>query len=221
MDAIVPSANNSLRQAAEAMSTILSRRNIHHAVIGGVAVLLLGHERQTSDLDVVIDVKNAEELDLVSDYLIEGDARFSKECLKLYFTPSEGQQSRVLIERLPIGSLGLPTQLNILRPGLVPVLHPRILILTKIKRCSWLIESTRPKSRLKFLSDESDIEFLIEWLVEHDEKIDFVGYQSPDMDRLYTAVQKMVKFWERTGKEEKAQRICLVLENRDRERIMR
>ncbi|ODA82007.1 hypothetical protein RJ55_00512 [Drechmeria coniospora] len=178
---------------------------------------------KSSTLTIVIDVKNAEELDLVSDYLIEGDARFSKECLKLYFTPSGGQQSRCLIERLPIGSLGLPTQLNILRPGngLVPVLHPRILILTKIKRCSWLIESTRPKSRLKFLSDESDIEFLIEWLVENDEKIDFIGYQSPDMDRLYAAVQKMVKFWERTGKEEKAQRICLVLENRDRERIMR
>ncbi|KAM4056553.1 hypothetical protein HRG_003424 [Hirsutella rhossiliensis] len=212
----------SMQMAVEAMSAILDKHGIHHAVIGGFAVQLLGHTRATSDIDFEIDVGKVSELrGRVSQLLIESDARFSLEHFKLFFTPSQLPQLRVPMEMLPIGELGLPTQLQVIRPGngLVPILRPGILILTKIKRCATLIDSTRPKSLTKFRFDVSDIEFLLKWLVNNDEKVDFAGYQSRAVHRLYAAAGELLKHWKETGQEELVQLMDSVLEEDDREKI--
>jgi len=43
-------------QTAMAMSNILSKHEIAHAFIGGFAINLLGHTRETTDVDVEVDI---------------------------------------------------------------------------------------------------------------------------------------------------------------------
>jgi hypothetical protein len=106
------------KQAATAMSDILSEHEIAHAFIGGFAVNLLGHFRETADVDVEVDVAAATELQgRISPLLMERDGRFSLEHSKLFFTPSNHPELRVPVETLPIGELGLPPRLEIFRPG--------------------------------------------------------------------------------------------------------
>ncbi|KPM36268.1 hypothetical protein AK830_g10286 [Neonectria ditissima] len=213
-------APSSYQVAAACMSAILEKHAIKHAIIGGSAVSFLGHTRRTLDIDVLIDVKNPEETrGRISQLLIDGDSRFSVEHNKLFFTSPQG---RIPIETLPIGHIGLPRQLLVIRPGdgTVPVLHPAVLILTKIKRCVHLIHSTRPQSVTKFHSDVSDINFLMKWLVENEKKVDFVGYQSANVDKLYAATKDLVKHWKETGESEGIELMDLVLEHSDREKIM-
>ncbi|KAI5861125.1 hypothetical protein GGS23DRAFT_577127 [Durotheca rogersii] len=213
------------RIAATAMSSILSEHQIAHAFIGGFAVATLGHSRATIDIDVEIDVANISELrGRVRQLLTESDARFSVQHAKLFFTPAptDHPDSRVTIETLPIGELGLPRRLAVIWPndGTIPVLHPGLLILTKIKRCAQLIGSTRPRSVAKFHSDLSDITFLLGWLAEHDEKVDFAGYASLTPERLYTTTKDLVRHWKDTGNGETVHLIVSVLEDDDRRKIM-
>lgn len=98
-------------------------------------------------------------------------------------------------------------------------MRPGVLILTKIKRCATLLESTRPKSAVKYALDLSDILFLLKWLVNHNERVDFVGYQSRNVARLYTAVGDLIRHWKQGGEDELVQLMESVLEDHDRERI--
>lgn len=56
------------------------------------------------------------------------------------------------------------------------ILHPKLLISTKIKRWMHIAESTRPQSIQKRDSDLTDISHLLDWLVARHIKIDFAGY---------------------------------------------
>ena len=104
--------------AASTMSNILSQEEIAHAFIGGFAVQLLGHNRQTDDIDVEVDAANANDLrGRIRDTLITLDERFSVEGMKLYFTPVQNPEARVLVETIPIGEFGLPLSLEVIRPG--------------------------------------------------------------------------------------------------------
>lgn len=104
-------------QAAQALSTILLEQNIAHAFIGGFAVNTLGHNRTTDDVDVEIDVANIAELRGLVSQLKDHDARFSLENLRLFFTPANHPELRVPVETLPIGELGLPRELLVVRCG--------------------------------------------------------------------------------------------------------
>lgn len=109
---------DAMQQGAESMSAILTKHGVGHAVIGGFATNLLGHSRKTVDVDVEIDVESTADLrGRISDMLTENDARFSVEIFKLFFTPPSCPHLRFVVETLPIGALGLPTQLQVIRPG--------------------------------------------------------------------------------------------------------
>ncbi len=68
-----------------------------------------------------------------------------------------------------------------------------------MKRSATLVGSTRPKSITKLSRDISDIRYLLEWLAERSEKMDFVGYASPTVDRLYPAARDLMKYCKESG----------------------
>ena len=119
-------------------------------------------------------------------------------------------KDNVLIEMLPAGSLGLP---QVLKPVLdkrcelllffssrnilfyfkhqaLPVLHPSILVLTKLKRWAMNLESTRPKTVAKNDADTKDIWYMIRWLAENDLEIGFDQYAGKTRDELVPLVQE-------------------------------
>jgi hypothetical protein len=54
--------NESLWETAVRVHAMLKRRGIDHAIVGGVAVCLHGYRRNTVDLDVLVDPKDAAKL---------------------------------------------------------------------------------------------------------------------------------------------------------------
>ncbi len=102
-------------QAAQALSNILLEQNIAHAFIGGFAVNTLGQNRSTADVDVEIDIADIAELRGLISQLTDRDVRFSLENSKLFFTPVNHPELRVPMETLPIGELGLPRELSVVR----------------------------------------------------------------------------------------------------------
>lgn len=64
---------------------------------------------------------------------------------------------------------------------------PQVLVLTKMKRLSHIIDSTRPKSQRKAENDASDVVFLLRYLVDKKQKIDYAAYQAKHPERLYEA----------------------------------
>ena len=103
--------------------------------------------------------------------------------------------------------------------GTIPILRPGVLILTKIKRCAQYIGSSRPRSIAKFESDVSDIVYLLHWLVENGQKIDFIGYQTLSTDRLYQATEALVTYWKEDHSADYVDLMSLVLEDKDREKV--
>ncbi|KAI0315293.1 hypothetical protein OF83DRAFT_1034585, partial [Amylostereum chailletii] len=105
-------------------------------------------------------------------------------------------KNNVAVETLLAGEIGLPKVIEpkytvpgegkTSLPSIVPpdheleleiiILHPCILILTKLKRWSTQRTSTWPKALRKNLTDRQDIKYLIQWLAEHDLKIEFDSY---------------------------------------------
>jgi hypothetical protein len=59
----------------------------------------------------------------------------------------------------------------------IPILHPSILILTKLKRWTQIYQSTRPRTKSKALSDRTDIDFLIDCMSREGIRIDFEAYE--------------------------------------------
>ncbi|KAK1777350.1 hypothetical protein QBC45DRAFT_479303 [Copromyces sp. CBS 386.78] len=233
----VPSFSARL-QAATALSGILSRHNIPHAFIGGFAFNLLGTSRSTLDIDVIIEdsafsptpgpsspttwtpTKTPEPIHQIRQLLVDSDERFglveSGLSPKLVFTAQTEEEEekkspvRVPVETLRAGSLGLPQHISqAMTVRGIPILPPRFLLLTKIKRCTNFLGSDRPKSVERFKSDEGDIKYLLKWLVEENERVDVKGYCQGDGTRalddniLIQKVGKLVQFWKEKGDEEK------------------
>ncbi|KAK3401632.1 hypothetical protein B0T20DRAFT_389570 [Sordaria brevicollis] len=182
--------------------------------------------------------------------LVDHDSRFSLVGAglvpKLVFTAqTEGENNnnpvpavrvpvRVPVETLRAGSLGLPRHLNQVRTVLlgIPILAPRFLLLTKIKRCTNFLGSDRPKSVERFKSDEGDIKYLLEWLVEEGERVDIEGYCRScggagrpavfDDNSLIRKIGELVWFWKGKGDEEKetVARLQRAMEEEDWKRVV-
>ena len=69
-------------------------------------------------------------------------------------------------------------------------------------------------------SDISDIVFLMRMMAADNDKIDFVGYSSSNVERLYTACEGVVNEWKQTKNEELIELMSSILEAEDRERMM-
>lgn len=145
---------------------------------------------------------------------------------------------RVPVETLPIGELGLPQTLLVMEISTneihksagnsssipptetIPILRPGLLILTKLKRCVHLIDSTRPKSIRTLDNDTKDIVYLMNWLIKNDQKVDFVGYKTPTPNKLYEAVGEMIKHWGNKHRNDWVDMMKSVLDKDDLEKAL-
>ncbi|KAK0188143.1 hypothetical protein F5146DRAFT_1062186 [Armillaria mellea] len=95
-------------------------------------------------------------------------------------------KSNVLIETLFAGTLGLPDSVDLVYniPSTastnltLPILHPSILIFSKLQRWCLSLESTRPKTLRKVITDSQDIDYLIGWLIRNGMLIAFDDYEA-------------------------------------------
>lgn len=96
-------------------------------------------------------------------------------------------KSNVLIETLSAGTLGLPDSVDLVYniPSTaasanltLPILHPSILIFSKLQRWCLSLESTRPKTLRKAITDSQDIDYLIGWLIRNGMLIAFDDYEA-------------------------------------------
>lgn len=102
--------HDAVKEAACTLSIILNQNNVGHAYIGGFALNLLGSDRETSDIDVLIDVDCPSLIrTYVTPILCGADSRFAVENYKLYFGPA-----RIPVELLTSGMLNLPRRLSII-----------------------------------------------------------------------------------------------------------
>ncbi|KAJ7222314.1 hypothetical protein GGX14DRAFT_352512, partial [Mycena pura] len=97
-------------------------------------------------------------------------------------------RDNVLIETLQTGTLGLPSVAGPLY-AVLNVLHPRVLILTKMKRWSQNCNSTHPRTMMKNASDARDLRWLVLWLATNDMTIDFEGYAGKTKEELLQFVR--------------------------------
>ncbi|KAF5602205.1 uncharacterized protein FSUBG_7880 [Fusarium subglutinans] len=211
-----------MKEAAQAFSRILTNHSIEHAFIGGFALNVLGSDSETVDIDVEVAMDHVKPNEVRPRLLqlLRADQRFIISNLKLFFV--DQWDLRVPIETLARGTLGLPRRFLVLRPGdrSIPILHPSVLILTKMKRSCQYIGSTRPQSVVKFSSDVRDIAYLLQWLQDHGMKIDFINYDAVSPERLYDSVRKMRAHWSSKGEITTVQMLDDVLEESDKATIM-
>lgn len=181
-------------RAAHILSESLRELGYDHAYIGGFAWSLLGSRRATQDIDILIQpLPGQPPLLALWDDLMERSPHFAKANIKFYFVqqPNElldGTENviqginNVLIETLMAGRMGLPAVASPTHQVehmefRIPILHPCILILTKLKRWTMNRTSTRPKTKAKRDTDWADIKYLVAWLSERTYKIEFSKYE--------------------------------------------
>ncbi|KAF9030972.1 hypothetical protein BDZ89DRAFT_1064298 [Hymenopellis radicata] len=114
-------------------------------------------------------------------------------------------KKNVMIETLPTGQLGLPVVPHPVLPiedAGIQILHPTILLLTKINRWSKICDSTRPKTRLKAKSDSSDIDYMLNWLAERELVIILEDYSGQPKENLLRALGVLRRFLLAGGKSE-------------------
>lgn len=72
---------------------------------------------------------------------------------------------------------------------------------------------------VKFNSDVRDIVYLLHWLQDHGEKVDFANYDAASPGRLYDSVRKMRAHWDSKGESAAIMMLDYVLEESDRATI--
>ncbi|KAJ6263784.1 hypothetical protein Dda_2356 [Drechslerella dactyloides] len=181
-----------LFEAATELSAVLSKLDIAHAVTGGTALLLLGSDRSTRDVDILVDAPCTKVRSLV----LENSDRFTEnEDLSFVYANEAGD---VVV---PFGILQHGQQSALRMPDVhtapilvvdnIPIIHPSLLICLKMSRWSWMSDSSRPASALKAQGDLTDIMFLLRWLVEKGERINFHDIDEDRLEKCMRGFQKL------------------------------
>ncbi|KAK2752123.1 hypothetical protein FQN55_008013 [Onygenales sp. PD_40] len=193
--------------AARAVSSVLMSQNKRHGFIGGYAVTLLGGDRVTNDVDVIVGESPQD----IRKLLLEADKGFSlTEANKLVFKTGPPDTSLdVVIELLQGGAdkqLRLPdaetvpltwinpSEFDSSRPNhAAPIVDPGVLILTKLKRWMFLAESTRPKSVTRAENDFYDMEKILRWLDKRSATIDLAKYPETPKEKLLQGLRLLIR----------------------------
>ncbi|KDQ11380.1 hypothetical protein BOTBODRAFT_35458 [Botryobasidium botryosum FD-172 SS1] len=203
---ITTSREDQLR-AAPFLSQTLRELGAPHAYIGGFAWALLGSTRPTEDIDVLIQIRD-KDVQQLRKLLAEHSKHFAELGLKLFYVKElqgdltgdqlvRASKGNTMIETLQAGTLGLPSVAGPVyeyqaESGIVlELLHPGVLILTKMKR--WWVnrDSTRPKTVAKRLSDQRDLRYLVRWLTDNGMTIEFEQYQGKSKEELMQYVRTL------------------------------
>ncbi|KAL9100940.1 MAG: hypothetical protein Q9163_003755 [Psora crenata] len=199
-----------LEAAAAAVSTVVrSLAAPRHCFIGGYAVSLLGGTRSTHLTGKDVDVLVAADPSDIRLALIKADPKFSlTPANKLVYAAESytGQDGPpVIIELLRGGlnqqlklpdansvvTLDIATEIALKQKISIPIVHPSVLVLTKIKRWMFIAESTRPASKSKANHDLTDIRVILRWLAERKIRIDFTAYPEQPKDRFLPGLRML------------------------------
>ncbi|KAI5900322.1 uncharacterized protein SCHCODRAFT_02607620 [Schizophyllum commune H4-8] len=177
----------------------LDAEGFKHVFIGGFACAVLGSTRPTEDIDILIETEGRSIIEL-RNRMVDLDERLARSGMKLYFVrkmPASPQSSQstqdgaaddivknsrgnVLVETVAAGTLGLPIIAGPVYQDenyKLKILHPSVLPLTKLGRWTRMRGRTRPKSQLKFRTDEQDIMLLIHLLADLNLKLGIADYE--------------------------------------------
>jgi len=104
-------------------------------------------------------------------------------------------RDNVLIETLQAGSLGLPIvagptyKIQHDSGFAIEILHPGVLLLTKMKRWYQNRNAVLPKTVTKSYSDKRDMDYLLIWLAENSMTIEFEKYEGKSKEQLLDYVR--------------------------------
>ncbi|PWY66396.1 hypothetical protein BO94DRAFT_528783 [Aspergillus sclerotioniger CBS 115572] len=167
-----------LDAAATELSTLLRREGIRHAFIGGYATSLISAMRITQDIDVIVDAdpRTIQNLLLQDPIFQIQERRREADPVKCDIIRGGDNEHMRLPSAASVKIMSMPphTRLPILSE--LPIVHPSILFLTKVKRWAIYRTSHRPESKRKFKTDAEDIVVLLKWLRDSGMHIDFAGY---------------------------------------------
>ncbi|KAJ5919080.1 hypothetical protein N7466_010023 [Penicillium verhagenii] len=169
-----------LDAAATALTRILRRLDINHMFVGGYAASVLGGERVTEDVDVIVTKQCRDYIVKQPNFRLSTDNRlifchngtdvlidvahfdqdYGKDNFKTFPEPT---RRRLIQVDIPERRFELP----------LPVLHPRILLLTKLAPWKESYFSTRSDAKMRSNTDLQDIIVLLEWLRDRGLKVDF------------------------------------------------
>ena len=193
------------QNAAKALSTALDTLDVPHAFIGGFALTQFGSTRRSDDIDILVEVEFEEIEDFLRPEVSRINPHFTQFGMQYYFVPTlvdglAGEQlvlankGNVHVDILPTDTLGLP---SVIDPDMIygeeqerglPILHPRLLILTKLKRWAGIYKDTYPPSILEASADIADLDFLVEWLAHRGIKISIPAYNVAAPERLWQSM---------------------------------
>lgn len=164
-----------LVEAAAALATILPSIGVDYAVAGGMACVLMGSERLTHDLDLVVDMDGSD-IVKAKQQVAAVDSRFTSTGNSLYFCglPIEFLTTRSFVWPIPLKSGSRIVQHDNIE---INVLSPAALLLTKCTRMASSVGSTRPKTLSKLRSDTEDVTFIVPQVTR--KELDFLLSQHP------------------------------------------
>ncbi|PYH93630.1 hypothetical protein BO71DRAFT_381064 [Aspergillus ellipticus CBS 707.79] len=191
--------------AAKQVTAILDRLNCRHAYIGGYAVSLLGSNRVTAGLDVIV---SSDPLEIREKILRSSTAFRTTEYGKLVCRVEDwfGDKKDVFVDvfrgggggaAAGAGPLTLPdagsvpiylTKMTFLG---TPVIHPPVLIHTKLQKWMSISQSPTPEIQTKAANDLHDIETILKWLSKRHLRVDFAGYPEMSKDRLLSMFREL------------------------------
>ncbi|KAJ5595134.1 uncharacterized protein N7459_001342 [Penicillium hispanicum] len=174
--------------AANRIISILNEVNIKFMFVGGYAASLIGSERVTSDIDIITDRTRKEAVNFLL-----GIAGFSETKRHKPSTFYDYHGTNVFID-----VLGNPSERalrwNVPAPdsnvhkvlpsdnstrtigATIPILHPAVLVLTKLKSWRLAKDSQRQNNLAKARGHMMDIMATLRWLVNRKWPIRFAGY---------------------------------------------
>ncbi|KAI2722809.1 hypothetical protein CBS147332_3738 [Penicillium roqueforti] len=189
-----------LDTTAKEITAALTRGNCRHGFIGGYAVSLVGGMRMTDDVDILVDADPAD----VRNLLLQVPGFQLSQSNNLVFTRDQGTIRAEILRggrnrpsRLPdassvplyhVSASDLPGRVGDVP---IPIVHPSVLVLTKIKRWAFIAESTRPQSNRKARGDFEDITAILNWLARKNLRIYFTNYPEKSRDDLLSWVRKL------------------------------
>ncbi|CAI7677948.1 unnamed protein product [Penicillium discolor] len=168
-----------LDAAATTLTHTLRNESISHIFIGGYATSLLGGSRVTEDIGLIVD-KNCRSLLLQYPNITESEDKrllYHHHGTKVYIDlEGMGTASWTVNPRTTRVHTVAPAdyprrQLN----TMVPILHPSVLLLTKLLPWKEADQATRVARHMRARTNLTDIRTILQWLVDKKARIDFSG----------------------------------------------
>ncbi|KAJ5385051.1 hypothetical protein N7517_002962 [Penicillium concentricum] len=191
-----------LDAAATALTDIFYMENIHHIFIGGYATGLLGGGRVTEDIDLVVD-KNCRSLLLQYPDITESEDNrlVYRHCGTKVHIDME------VVGNAPWTPNPRSTKVYNVAPtdcperrlrSTMPILHPSILLLTKLLPWKEADQATRVARHMRARTDLLDIHTILQWLFDKDSTIDFSGFPAMPRGRLMCLIGRLYRVEKRT-----------------------